>query len=758
MKKKLVFLSVLLGLFLVCAMSLASGEVVPFTQTWEAVDGASGYRVEIQNSKSRTVVSKDVAETSLDLELPIGQYQIRISSLNIFGAAETSTDWVKFVVRKIETPVIQKTEPHHAQEDIPFTLRIRATGIDEKTKWRLIKADNAGNGKAVSSLSVSFEGMDYCDVRFPGIGQGLYSLEAIGRTGKTGDAASVIFITENDPIVSGTAPHKTEPQTPFSLEIKGKYLNLVEKVELVPDGETRESVKASLAVERDDTKCKAGFPALRPGSYTLVVTALNSQKLMIEHALQVLMPKPELKSIQVFESRRQIVIEGSEWTSDMQAFLSQGSSRQAIRVIGQTDTGLVASYPETLVPGTYDLIVSNNQGKETLSSAAVKISTAFSLSMQRLNEEEFQPITVTLFASARTDDKLGWSLNGADRTGNKQSVSALSATWDPELFAWRVQFPGMPQGVYHIQASGVSAGVVDFPNEITVSDHTPLLSRMIPEKAETQQPFACEVWGEYLKADGKLEFVSEKDGQAYPFEATVSAGNTRAEGLIAGLPTGSYALKAISPQGKACVRSAALYVQIPLPVVQSFAQHPWDADKKLLKTAVTGSKLSFVDKVFLTSKDGRTQIQIDQSSDKLLVVAYPVESACGTYDLVLATADGRETVISGGVEIRAPAKLSVGSVLHSCCEPLILRMNAPGVDADGRWLLVGNNAAGKFLSFKPDGVKDEGNNVWSVSFKALPEGSYHLSVTRSDGKKQIFPGVIEMTDPAKLPGSPGSGQ
>jgi hypothetical protein len=365
-------------------------ELVPIFQQWAAVEGVWGYRVEVQNEAGKILFAKDVTEPRFETQLPLGNYRLRVSSLNRFGQADSSTAWTDFTVRKIPVPVVQKIVPEPEEENEPFSLVIEATGIDSKTVWQLI----AAGSPAVAAISSVSAGGDSWRVFFPGVPRGDYKVQVTGRTGKQGDLPDAIVVTGHSPVLTGTKPDRVEAEAPFTVELLGDYLLQVAKVELSSD--KTKAVTGTL-VRQEGSSAVLSFPGLDPGIYSLQAISAAGKAVRLPDALQVLMPAPVVQRVTPRGLLKTVTVAGSNWSPGMKAFLSLNGRRKQIGILGQEGKGLTLVYPGDLPLGIYDLILVNNEGKEAVVPGAVEAKAL--LKIEAFSEEENEPIVITVSAA-----------------------------------------------------------------------------------------------------------------------------------------------------------------------------------------------------------------------------------------------------------------------------------------------------------------------------------------------------------------------
>jgi hypothetical protein len=203
-------------------------------------------------------------------------------------------------------------------------------------------------------------------------------------------------VTEHSPVVIGVTPAEVDCRKPFTLELFGKYIRDDAKVELVADGDGKtvagswqrpkdQSKDQSKGQQKDQAKdppkdqsndqpkdeskeqpkLVVSFPGMEPGVYSMVVTSAGQKFARLPSALKVFKPAPDLSRFSEESSLRVARIAGGNWTEGMKAYIVKGESRQEVSIFGQTADGFSIVYENDLKPGKYDLVLVNNEGKES---------------------------------------------------------------------------------------------------------------------------------------------------------------------------------------------------------------------------------------------------------------------------------------------------------------------------------------------------------------------------------------------------------
>ena len=156
-----------LALSLSSPYSRAFAEGAGVRLEWTAVEGARSYLVEIRASGAAgLVLSATAVEPGIEAPLVPGDYEIRVSALNVFGKAVAVGEWTAFSVRataRLEEPSLASPPEADPTNPALIVIRIHVSGAMPDTVARLegqdvrIEATRVEPGEA--GLEVAF-GLD----------------------------------------------------------------------------------------------------------------------------------------------------------------------------------------------------------------------------------------------------------------------------------------------------------------------------------------------------------------------------------------------------------------------------------------------------------------------------------------------------------------------------------------------------------------------------------------------------------------------
>jgi len=158
------------GLFLVLETTGLSAQNLYLE--WKAVEGAGGYRVEIQSSDGRPIFDRELQTTRIEFTLPPGSYRKRIGAIDRFGKIAAWSDWSPLFIKLPEEPQIDAVIPPALGKNKAETIQLRGRNLTDSTEVRL-----EGGGFSIPG-SVKLRGKDQIAVTFDtsGLPVGPYSL------------------------------------------------------------------------------------------------------------------------------------------------------------------------------------------------------------------------------------------------------------------------------------------------------------------------------------------------------------------------------------------------------------------------------------------------------------------------------------------------------------------------------------------------------------------------------------------------------
>lgn len=148
---------------------------------WAAVEGARSYMLEVRPAGGlEAALRLELEGTNAELPLGPGDYEARVSALNVFRRVFSEGSWTAFTIRRTADPrpVLAEVPALYGGSETA-TLRLRGEGLLEETKIRIVSAggvavegrlepDGSGGFKARFDLSSLPPGRYGLEVENPG--------------------------------------------------------------------------------------------------------------------------------------------------------------------------------------------------------------------------------------------------------------------------------------------------------------------------------------------------------------------------------------------------------------------------------------------------------------------------------------------------------------------------------------------------------------------------------------------------------------
>jgi len=172
----------------------------PLHIEWTPIDEASGYIIQIQDSRQNILLEKHVDKdtTKLHFYLEPGTYRQRVGVKNKFGRISTYTDWQNFIVLKPVGPYIRDVTPKMITKNDPTILNIFGDNFSEQSEVTLVLG--MGGKKRVLPTTYTSSGMLQVQVEPETFLDGRYSIRITNPDGKKTQKNNALSINTNDPM------------------------------------------------------------------------------------------------------------------------------------------------------------------------------------------------------------------------------------------------------------------------------------------------------------------------------------------------------------------------------------------------------------------------------------------------------------------------------------------------------------------------------------------------------------------------------
>lgn len=191
--KRLKFLLFLLVIIfqasLFFAQSDKNSKTNPFEQKiqWEDDENASEYNVEIRNSKTGKTYNFETEENFINLNLPAGVYEYRVTVLNTFGRIQSTSEWSTFEIFQAKIPEIVKTQEKSvvpSGENEKFSINVDIKNVNEDSSVFLINEKTSQIVKGELILQASSGGTKALKAEFPKVSNGEWKLRVENPLGQ----------------------------------------------------------------------------------------------------------------------------------------------------------------------------------------------------------------------------------------------------------------------------------------------------------------------------------------------------------------------------------------------------------------------------------------------------------------------------------------------------------------------------------------------------------------------------------------------
>lgn len=101
-----------------------SKETIKVRIKWQEVENAVSYRILIRNSEGIVIIDSNTESNSIDLDIPRGEYDMRIGAINKFHKVGSWSDWASITVKEYEqaSKIAEKKHEKTGRLYTPFKI------------------------------------------------------------------------------------------------------------------------------------------------------------------------------------------------------------------------------------------------------------------------------------------------------------------------------------------------------------------------------------------------------------------------------------------------------------------------------------------------------------------------------------------------------------------------------------------------------------------------------------------------------------
>lgn len=261
---------------------------------WEPIDGAGGYLIEVADD-SQTIVATEQAPagaTSVALSLAPGQYQIRLTPLDITKNPQTPGDWTPFPVEAVKPPVLVSMEPSVLISGVEGTARLQLEGLADG-------ATASVRSPSGNLFPVEISQTDTVLLKVPALEEtGNYTLLVTNPPDQTLTVKGKLTVRYPQPVVKQVSPDTLEPTgADQSLELTGENFSS-EAIVGVRAGDGGKLVLLAIT-SRSPTSIQVVVPKdLGPGEYRLMLANGLRERQILAGSLKIKAPPVPVKKVE----------------------------------------------------------------------------------------------------------------------------------------------------------------------------------------------------------------------------------------------------------------------------------------------------------------------------------------------------------------------------------------------------------------------------------------------------------------------------
>ncbi len=266
----------IIGLFLMSAGSFAqTGESLPYYIEWDAVEGAGGYDIEVTTDDGKPALERRMgpAETSIELALPAGNYRFRISTLNKFLHADSTSDWIAFKVLAYGPPTITRVGQAKIAPGTQASVSVQADMVSSKARATLVSP----TGKSIPLTIKKAKNRSFTLTSAPLSERGSYTLVLTNPPSFSAEKKNAVTVEYPTPTIVSVEPGMVsrvaledarDAGSALSLIVKGK--NFSPEATLILKGGEADNPVALENPRVQPVEISSDIPAtLEAGSYAV---------------------------------------------------------------------------------------------------------------------------------------------------------------------------------------------------------------------------------------------------------------------------------------------------------------------------------------------------------------------------------------------------------------------------------------------------------------------------------------------------------
>lgn len=300
---------------------------------WEA-DPAL-YHFEIRKD-SQVFFEKKLEETEIQMNLPLGKYEYRISVIDPFGNVVSVSEWQNLEVKQAQLPYFRITKPVMSWEETEEAeLQIEGNTLIQETIFHLVKGT-----EEVPISGVKKDDTVTLKINLSTLSNGSWGLRAVNPPRKTFLAPDAVLIRPQ------TAPVLVESEIQVlgytglaTIELRGEGFDQNMQIKL-ENAEGELSIVSYEVLDIKRAHIRINMEDSKPGTYSITLTNPSGEKFRGTDAVNIPSPSQIAQSEDGAKERENILFEFQAGYTPFITFVQNQSNSEIVPSLLALDIGI----------------------------------------------------------------------------------------------------------------------------------------------------------------------------------------------------------------------------------------------------------------------------------------------------------------------------------------------------------------------------------------------------------------------------------
>ncbi len=636
------FIRFLLILFVIPFSIIAQEQTASVNLDWSAVSGSGGYKIDIRDTAGKLLITETVKKPEIVLEIPPGDYEMRVTTLNRFMQPSGSSPWTAFTVLRRNPPLVTSISPKTVIPNETTTLTLRGGEFGEDTTVTL---GESGFLKATliseSELRVTLPPLDKT---------GSYDLSVTNKPALSIKVAEAFTVRYPDPFIKEINPTILDYDTgQRTVTLSGASYYDAIRAYLLKDQNRIEAPLEKLSAKL----IRVSIPEdLETGTWDLELANDAISKSRFSEALTIIpaVPIPILNSISpdVIASgvTERIHLYGAGFEPNTQIYI--GGREAASTTISSMELEFVV--PDNTRPGYHTISAMNREDRRGTLIRQLRVCQPKPIPLQlepAALEANYQSRTATLFGEAFTTDALVEFVNSF--TAIRANVSSVKTN--------RIELiipEGLVVGVWELRVQNDALSVSVLNSALTILPFVPYpaVERISPTRLPPNEFSIITIMGAGFTEDSFVELSDRTRLETLYFS------QNRIQCVLPARKSGPpIGLTVINRQDRKASIPDVIQVRYDDPALIGVIPSTIEAESGLTRCQIIGAPFSVDATIELIQGDKRLDLSIIEYQPDRLTVELPVGLELGAWALK-ATNDSYSSAKLENALVILPAPLT----------------------------------------------------------------------------------------------------